>query len=100
MNRATLEINQFKEDAIEVYMDALKVLVKKQIDYGSKNISNAPGGAMMGLAVRLHDKISRLANLLENDIDPNNESIEDTFLDIANYGMIGLMILKEKWPNK
>jgi hypothetical protein len=50
------------------------------------------------LAVRLHDKISRLSNLLENNIDPNNESIEDTFLDIANYGMIGLMIIKEKWP--
>jgi hypothetical protein len=99
MTKLTPEINEFKEDALEVYMDALKVLVKKQIDYGPKNISNAPGGPMMGLAVRLHDKISRLSNLLENNIDPNNESIEDTFLDIANYGMIGLMIKKDKWPN-
>lgn len=99
MTNLTPEMAQFRNDALEIYADALDVLVKKQIDYGPKNISNVPGGPMMGLAVRLHDKISRLANLLENNIDPNNESIEDTFLDIANYGMIGLMITKEKWPN-
>ena len=99
MTNLTPEMAQFRNDALEIYADALDVLVKKQIDYGPKNISNVPGGPMIGLAVRLHDKISRLANLLENDIDPNNESIEDTFLDIANYGMIGLMITKEKWPN-
>lgn len=99
MTKLTPEMNKFRDDALEIYADALDVLVKKQIDYGPKNISNVPGGPMMGLAVRLHDKISRLANLLENDIDPNNESIEDTFLDIANYGMIGLMITKEKWPS-
>lgn len=99
MTNLTPEMAQFRNDALEIYADALDVLVKKQIDYGPKNISNVPGGPMMGLAVRLHDKISRLANLLENDIDPNNESIEDTFLDIANYGMIGLMITKEKWPS-
>lgn len=99
MTNLTPEMAQFKNDALEIYADALDILVKKQIDYGPKNISNVPGGPMMGLAVRLHDKISRLANLLENNIDPNNESIEDTFLDIANYGMIGLMITKEKWPS-
>jgi hypothetical protein len=94
----TNNIISFRNDASHVYAEALEVLIKKQIDYGPKNISNAPGGPMMGLAVRLHDKISRLANLLENNIEPNNESIEDTFLDIANYGMIGLMITQDKWP--
>jgi hypothetical protein len=94
----TNNIINFRNDASHVYAEALEVLIKKQIDYGPKNISNAPGGPMMGLAVRLHDKISRLANLLENNIEPNNESIEDTFLDIANYGMIGLMITHNKWP--
>jgi hypothetical protein len=94
----TNNIISFRNDASHVYAEALEVLIKKQIDYGPKNISNAPGGPMMGLAVRLHDKISRLANLLENNIEPNNESIEDTFLDIANYGMIGLMITQNKWP--
>lgn len=94
----TNNINSFRSDASQIYAGALEVLIKKQLDYGPKNISNAPGGPMMGLAVRLHDKISRLTHLLENNIEPNNESIEDTFLDIANYGMIGLMITQNKWP--
>ncbi len=94
----TNNIISFRNDASHVYAEALEVLIKKQLDYGPKNISNSPGGPMMGLTVRLHDKISRLAHLLENNIDPNNESIEDTFLDIANYGMIGLMITQDKWP--
>lgn len=30
-------------------------------------------------------KIARLAELLSNDITPNNESIEDNFVDLVNY---------------
>lgn len=33
-------------------------------------------------------KLARLANLLSNNQTPNNESIEDTFIDLANYVLI------------
>lgn len=74
------------------------VLLSKHRDYGPKNIANAPGGPLMGLAVRLHDKMARLVHLLEQDSEPEHESLVDTMLDIANYGTIGQMVLEGVWP--
>ena len=69
---------------------------EKQKDYGPKNISRF---GVRGLSVRLYDKVERLANLLmDREESPKNDSLEDTFKDIANYGIIGLMLLKEQWP--
>jgi hypothetical protein len=73
------------------------VMLKKHMDYGPANIANAPGGALNGVAVRLHDKIARLANLLKTGNEPNHESIYDTLLDIANYGIIGMLVFEDKW---
>ena len=73
-------------------------LVSKHRDYGPYNIARAPGGPLVGLAVRLHDKVSRLAHLLESDVDPEHEALEDTLLDIANYGTIGQMVCRGEWP--
>lgn len=36
-------------------------------------------------------KISRTANLLQSGKKPNNESIEDTFLDNINYSILGYL---------
>jgi hypothetical protein len=87
-----LEIN-----AIVTAVDAINLLIKKHNDYGPKNISDAPGGPLTGLAVRLHDKVARLSNLVTNNKKPSNESLEDTFVDILNYAVIGLLVLKDKW---
>lgn len=80
--------------------EALSVLVSKHEDYGPTNISDAPGGALNGLRVRLHDKVARLNNLIDKGVDPKHESLYDTFLDIANYGIIGMMILNDDWDEK
>lgn len=76
-----------------------ELMVRKQLDYGPRNISDSPGGAMNGLLVRMNDKMQRLINLYyHSDGDPKNESLEDTFMDMANYGVIGLMVLRGRWP--
>jgi len=80
--------------------EALGILISKHKDYGPTNISDAPGGALNGLRVRLHDKVARLNNLVDKGTDPNHESLYDTFLDIANYGIIGMMILNDDWDKK
>lgn len=85
------------KEASQIVDEAIALLVKKHEDYGPKNISDAPGGPMMGLAVRLHDKVARLANLIPNNKKPNHESIKDTFEDILNYAIIGLLVLEDKW---
>jgi hypothetical protein len=81
-----------------VYEELWDILIKKQSDYGPNNIRNAPGGPLNGLQVRLYDKMSRLINLIESGVKPENESLRDTFVDIANYGVIGVMILDNTFP--
>jgi hypothetical protein len=83
-----------------VYKEALDVLVKKQNDYGPKNIALAPGGPVNGLRVRMHDKLSRINHLVESGADPENESLRDSFLDMMNYSAIGLMVLDGDWPKE
>ena len=80
-------------------LSELKVtMVKKHADYGPYNIAKAPGGAMNGLIVRMHDKMTRLQNLFYKKKDtPNYESIEDTLLDLANYAIIGLLVQRGQW---
>ena len=88
----------FELDSLDVYEELWDILIKKQSDYGPNNIRNAPGGPLNGLQVRLYDKMSRLVNLIESGVKPENESLRDTFVDIANYGVIGVMILDNTFP--
>jgi len=90
-------ILEFEEDAQKIYDELLAILVKKQIDYGPLNVWNAPGGATNGLMVRMSDKIERLKNLIYKQIKPNNESLEDSFVDLANYAVIALMVQRGVW---
>ena len=90
--------DDFELDSLDVYEELWDVLIKKQSDYGPNNIRNAPGGPLNGLQVRLYDKMSRLINLIESGATPENESLRDTFVDIANYGVIGVMILDNTFP--
>lgn len=70
---------------------------EKQMDYGPGNISKFGDH---GVVVRTSDKIERLAHLYGQGGSPRkakNESIEDTFRDIANYGIIGLIYRAGLW---
>ena len=93
-----MQIEDFKYESIAIYNEAWELLVKKQLDYGPKNIANAPGGPLNGLLVRMHDKMARLNHLIYEVKDtPQNESIEDSFVDLLNYSAIALMVLRGKW---
>lgn len=76
------------------------LLLSKHKDYGPKNISQAPGGAINGLRVRMHDKLARINNLVDSGASPEHESLEDSFKDMANYAIIGLLVLRGKWDNE
>jgi hypothetical protein len=73
------------------------LLLSKHRDYGPKNISLAPGGPVNGLRVRMHDKLARINNLVDSGADPQHESLEDSFKDMANYAIIGLLVLRGQW---
>ena len=76
------------------------LLLSKHKDYGPKNISQAPGGPINGLRVRMHDKLARINNLIDSGASPEHESLEDSFKDMANYAIIGLLVLRGKWDNE
>ena len=76
--------------------ECFDTLVKKHADYGPFNILRfSEPGAPGGLLVRTWDKVARIVNLTERGIDPENESLRDSFLDLVNYSAIGLMIEKD-----
>lgn len=75
------------------------LLIRKHRDYGPKNISESPGGPINGLRVRMHDKLARINNLYSkgNLNNPEFESLEDSFKDLANYSIIALLVLRDQW---
>ncbi len=79
---------------------------KKQADYGPTNIGMGNRTintdedvekSMIGLTVRMNDKIQRLMNLILDHKDPQNESVEDTLIDIANYSVMAQLVINKEW---
>ena len=87
----------FRFDLYNVQDELADILLTKHEDYGPRNISDAPGGALNGIRVRMYDKIARLNNLIDNNKEPKHESIRDTLIDIANYATIAIMVIDDKW---
>jgi transcriptional regulator with GAF, ATPase, and Fis domain len=75
------------------------LMAKKQMDYGMGNIAMNGNKklALLGIMIRINDKVQRALNILEKDQDPNNESLEDTAQDITNYGAIFNTVLNDEW---
>jgi Nucleotide modification associated domain 1 len=93
-----MEINkEFEQSVKDVYNEAMALLLRKHKDYGPKNISASPGGAINGLRVRIHDKLARINNLYDSGATPENESLRDSFIDMANYALIALLVLDGNW---
>ena len=79
---------------------------KKQMDYGPSNISVGTSLAtedekrlsLVGLIVRINDKVQRLLNLMvKNNREAQNEPTIDAFKDLACYGIIAQIVQNGKW---
>lgn len=93
-------ITNFESDLAGIVEDLEILLLSKHQDYGPKNISQSPGGPLNGLRVRMWDKLARINNLIESGAKPEHESLQDSFKDMANYAIIGLLVLEGKWPKE
>jgi len=100
------EYPELAKEFQNIQKEMYETFAAKHMDYGLQNISL--GGdltkesdkkfSLTGLAIRLTNKISRLRNLLTNGKNfVKGEGMEDTFLDVANYGIIGLLVGRDKW---
>ena len=86
----------------------IAVFLSKQAMYGPDNISL--GGdmsdekdrklALLGIWFRMNDKIQRMQNILKKDFSDDEvefEPLEDSYLDLANYAIISLLVKREIW---
>lgn len=89
--------SDFEQDVWDTMKELGDLLLSKHRDYGPKNISDSPGGPINGLRVRMHDKMARINNLTSTNDKPFHEPLEDSFKDLANYGIIALLVLRGKW---
>lgn len=79
--------------ALLVALENVATLDRKQRDYGSQNITSF---AEFGVLVRMNDKMERLKHLNKMP-NPKNESIDDSYLDISNYGIIAILLRRGIW---
>lgn len=80
---------QTLEEAFNIIcQESLETFIKKHKDYGKENIMDIEE---LGIAIRESEKLSRLKNLLLNHLKPENESLDETWIDIAVYAVIALM---------
>lgn len=81
-----------RRTAATAVMQVTTTLIDKQYDYGTENILWAEERGLRGLVVRAHDKIARIQNLHRRGCAPKNESVLDSWLDLAGYSILGMMI--------
>lgn len=80
----------------EICEDMHETYISKNADYGDSfaRVRKEEGAAT--ILVRLKDKLYRLETLLHGDSQKvKDESIDDTFLDLANYCIMELT--ERKW---
>lgn len=91
----------------EVQQEQYELFAGKMLDYGLDNI--ALGStltevediqlSLTGIWLRVNDKVNRLKNMLKRKGKNyvKDEPMIDSFIDIANYGIIAMLVMKDKW---
>jgi hypothetical protein len=110
-NKAVADFEQtyptLAESFLEIQNEQYVLFAKKMMDYGLGNIAlgtslEEPEDiqlSLTGVWLRVNDKINRLKNMLKrngkNYVD--GETMMDSFVDIANYGIIAMLVMRGKW---
>lgn len=84
----------------QITKELLAVFLKKHQDYGKGNILSVKE---LGIALRVAEKVERLKHLLLKQeleaVDIANESIEDSWTDIAVYAIIARLYRQGDFQN-
>lgn len=68
----------------------------KNKDYGNSFSKQFEEYGITSSAIRIEDKFLRFKNLIKNEAEVKDESIEDTLLDLANYAIMSVMELRKE----
>lgn len=109
-NAFTKGLNTFNDDSEKMpsYKKALdnpfkdytnhlaETLQEKNDAYGDSFTKSVDKYGLSVIGVRLSDKYNRIEHLItHHELKENDESLEDTLLDMAGYAILGLKYLKE-----
>ena len=91
----------------KIQQEQYELFCEKQHDYGPGNISigtqlqtkQEVKLSLTGLWFRLNDKAQRIKTLLMNNrtLAVKGELLEDSYLDISNYGIMATIVSRGKW---
>lgn len=103
-----------KEDLLNIYREIdnklLEISEKKGNDYANEDMLSvfktvSKAAELLGIDIGKSEqfalfmvllKIARITNLINNNKNPNNESIEDSFIDGINYFKLAYCCYEEK----
>lgn len=71
----------------QIQEEGLELFIKKNADYGNSYKQYG----LIGILVRVQDKINRALNITKNGIRVQDESLRDTLIDLHNYAAMALM---------
>lgn len=82
-----------EEKFVHITNEILTILNEKHKKYGTKNLEEY---GLLGIIIRMNDKIQRLENQLSlDDIEKQKTIIKDQLIDLQGYSINGLRILNE-----
>jgi len=91
----------------EIQQEQYALFARKMMDYGLDNIAlgttlTEPEDiqlSLTGVWLRVNDKVNRIKNMLKRKGHNYvvGETMMDSFVDIANYGIIAMLVMKGKW---
>lgn len=83
---------------IELHDKMLKdmhdLYIAKNHDYGNSVHDTYEKYGLTSFLVRIEDKLNRARTLNQTDAQVNDEKIEDTLMDMANYAILAVMELR------
>ncbi len=88
---------KLESDMAALLAELFALFKRKQASYGPRNIAQFGEG---GCVVRANDKLQRLIRLVwEGEKNPlHDETIEDTYIDLADYALIATLVRRGQWP--
>ncbi len=93
LNQKKRERTKVKETFDKYCQELSDQLLRKNLDYGNAIYKTGLGGIL----ARIFDKQERIRSLLNNGFaGVENETLADTFQDLAGYGILGLIFLEKE----
>ena len=73
-----------------IQTEALVLFIRKNHDYGDAFETHG----LVGVLVRMQDKISRAMTISNHSIEVKDEKLRDTLIDLHNYAAMAIMCMK------